>query len=69
MCPLARHQPQEDILQAGPESLETGDVNAARGEDPQDLGPSPCSVLNGHPKHRSVAADAFDQRRVFEDGN
>jgi hypothetical protein len=37
---LARHQSQEDILQAGPESLETGDVNAARGEDPQDLGPS-----------------------------
>jgi hypothetical protein len=40
MCMPARHQSQEDILQAGPEALETRDVNAARGEEPQDLGPS-----------------------------
>src|SRR5260370_36044681 len=64
---LARHQASEDTFQAGSESVETGDVNAARGEDPQDLGPSPSCIVDGHPKHRSAAQDAFDQRRLFED--
>src|ERR1700693_6078610 len=38
---LAWNESQENVLQAGPDSLETGDVNAARGEDPHDLGPGP----------------------------
>jgi len=37
---LARHQSQEDILEAWPQPLETRDVDAARCEDPQDLRPS-----------------------------
>src|SRR5437899_1361776 len=53
----------------GSDPLETGDVNAARGEDSHDLGPGACGIVHGHPKYRSVAPDAADQSRLTENGH